>query len=398
MTDGAPERQGLILATLLATSSLTVMAGATVSPALPAITAHFAGAAGAELLSRLVLTLPALFIALCSPLGGMIADRIGRRPLLVWSTALYAVTGSAGLFVDSLVALLVSRALLGVAVGGLMTASTTLIGDYFSDSRRNRVLGLQAACMAFGGVVFLVAAGFLADVHWRMPFLIYGLPILLLPLILVVIREPDGIRRYGTPGEIEEPAPWGLISGLYFLALMGMGLFYLLPVQLPYYLGELGYTKAVWTGLALGLNTITAAMVSLGFRHLRSRFQAPSLLLFTFLCISAGMLMLYLAQGALLLSLGLILTGLGLGVMMPNLSQWLLTIAPRAVRGRVISGLTTSIFLGQFLSPLLSQPIIQALGLRAGFGLFACVSLGIAAAIIIAGRLRHAARIQSPGG
>lgn len=389
MTERPTHREGLILLTLLATSSLTVMAGATLSPALPAITVHFAEAPGAELLSRLVLTLPALFIALFSPIGGLIADKLGRRPLLLWSTVLYVLAGSAGLVVDSLTALLASRALLGIAVAGLMTASTTLIGDYFSDSRRNRVLGLQAACMAFGGVLFLLAGGLLADVHWRMPFLIYAVPIILLPLIMAIIREPGRGREGGIDQVADPDPPWATFGGLYLMALLGMGLFYLLPVQIPYYLRELGYTSATVTGIALSLNTVAAALSSLAYRHVRSRMDPWSILLLTFLSIAVGLLLLFLAHGPAVLACGLILIGAGLGLLMPNLSQWLLAVAPRTIRGRVISGLTTSIFLGQFLSPLVTQPVSQALGLRASFGLFAIVTLLVIVGIFMTRLIRQ---------
>src|SRR5688500_7386335 len=75
--------------TLLCVSALTIMSGATIAPSLPAIEAHFAGTDNAALLSRLVLTMPALFIVLCAPLAGMIADRFGRRLLLIGSVSIY---------------------------------------------------------------------------------------------------------------------------------------------------------------------------------------------------------------------------------------------------------------------------------------------------------------------
>src|SRR5690606_32866450 len=70
-------------ATLLLASALTIMAGATIAPALPAIETVFAAEPDAALLTRLVLTAPALAIAICAPFAGGLADRIGRRPVLL---------------------------------------------------------------------------------------------------------------------------------------------------------------------------------------------------------------------------------------------------------------------------------------------------------------------------
>ncbi len=101
---------------LLASSSLTVMSGATIAPSLPAMQDHFASVANAQLWVRLVLTIPALFIVIGSPIAGVIVDRLGRKPLLVVSAVLYGLAGCSGFFLNSLFAILAGRALLGLAV------------------------------------------------------------------------------------------------------------------------------------------------------------------------------------------------------------------------------------------------------------------------------------------
>jgi hypothetical protein len=64
--------QTLIKITLLLASTLTVMAGATIAPSLPAMQDHFSEIANSQFLVKLILTIPALFIALGSPLAGQI--------------------------------------------------------------------------------------------------------------------------------------------------------------------------------------------------------------------------------------------------------------------------------------------------------------------------------------
>lgn len=65
----------------------------------------------------------------------------------------------------------------------------------------------------------------------------------------------------------------------------------------------------------------------------------------------------------------LALTGLDLGLLMPNLNVWTATEVPDNLRGRALGGLTTFFFLGQFLLPIVSQPLSQAIGLTATYGL-----------------------------
>ena len=149
-----------IKATLLLTSTLTVMSGATIAPSLPAMQEYFADVPNSALLVRLVLTIPALFIAIGGLFAGQLVDRLGRKPLLVGSTLVYGLAGASGLVLNSLGTILVGRALLGLSVAGIMTGVTTLIADYYTGQSRANFMGLQAAFMGLGGVVFLSVGGF----------------------------------------------------------------------------------------------------------------------------------------------------------------------------------------------------------------------------------------------
>ena len=115
------------------------------------------------------LPLPALFIVIGAPFAGILLDKWGRKPVLIVTLILYGLVGSAGFFLDSLTTILISRAILGLAVAGVMSGFTTLITDYFSGPDLNRFLGYQGAFIGLGGVIFLLAAGFLAEAGWRWP-------------------------------------------------------------------------------------------------------------------------------------------------------------------------------------------------------------------------------------
>ena len=76
-----------------------------------------------------------------------------------------------------------------------------------------------------------------------------------------------------------------------------------------------------------------------------------------------GYLIIGLAANYNLVLLGLIVAGLGFGLLMPNLNVWLSSMIPDTLRGKALGGLTTFFFLGQFLSPIVSQPITNIVGL-----------------------------------
>ena len=82
--------------TVLLVSSLTIMSVITISPALPAMSADFEHIPNGQFIVQMVLTIPALFISLTSPLAGILIDRFGRLKLLYLAMVLYAIAGTSG--------------------------------------------------------------------------------------------------------------------------------------------------------------------------------------------------------------------------------------------------------------------------------------------------------------
>ena len=192
--------------TLLLVSSLTIMSVITISPALPQMVKVFSQVNNAAFLVKLVLTIPALMIAIFSPITGRLIDRYGRLRILWFSLVLYAISGSAGYYLNNIYQILVSRAVLGLSVGMSMTIVITLIADYFEGMERQKFVGLQIAFMSMGGILFIGLGGILADIGWRYPFLIYLFSLLVLPLAVMFLDEPKvGEKRNQSDQPVKAP-------------------------------------------------------------------------------------------------------------------------------------------------------------------------------------------------
>ncbi|PSF34996.1 MFS transporter [Aphanothece hegewaldii CCALA 016] len=355
--------------TLLLVSTLSVMAAA-IAPCLPAMQEYFNEVSNATLWIKLVLTLPALFIVIGSLIAGILVDYFGRKLLLVTSVALYGLAGTSGFVLNSLFDILIGRAFLGLAVAGIIITSTTLIADYYKGQARGSFLGLQVSFMGFGGVLFLSLSGFLADQNWRYPFLIYFLAWLLLPLILWTITEPESTITSNNEENISNTAfPIKLLAFLYGVALLTQMIFYLIPVQLPFYLKDLVKANASRSGLALALTTLFGALSSLFYGTIKKRLDFFSILILVFGLQGLGYIFVALAHQYELVLVGLSLTGVGLGLLRPNLNLWIVSEVSDAVRGRALGGSTMFLYLGQFLSPLVTQPVSQAVGLGITYAL-----------------------------
>jgi MFS family permease len=314
-------------------------------------------------LVRLVLTLPSLFIAAAAPIAGYIVDGIGRKAVLVISTLVFGIAGVAGYVTPTLTSLLISRALLGVAVGALMTTVTTLIADYYAGAARGRFMGLQAGFMGFGGTAFLVLGGVLADAGWRVPFLIHSLAFVVLPLILLALYEPalgeqcaekpnpvsgpgecvaESIRvarSVDSAGAAPSSVPLRLLLFAYLVMTGSQIVFFFIPVQLPFYLQELTGASASQSGLAISVMTIFYAVAALQYGRVASRLGQFQVLVVAFALVGVGYLLIWVAGGWAIIVLGLLLGGIGLGLLIPNLSVWLADETPPALRGRVLGGL-----------------------------------------------------------
>ncbi|HEX3159763.1 MAG TPA: MFS transporter [Gemmatimonadaceae bacterium] len=404
----------LTRAALLLVGSLTIMSGATIAPALPAMQAHFSvmGVDGAGLLVRLVLTLPSLLVVIAAPLAGLIVDRGGRRRLLVAAMLLYALAGSSGLYLDSLGAILLGRALLGVAVAGVMTSATTLAADYYAGPARARFMGWQSAFMSLGGVVFLTGGGALAEVGWRLPFLVY---LVALPLALLARRtllEPargPGSAASRASGAVARNAasairpaaadalPARTLASLYGMALLGMTAFYLIPSQIPFHLAALVDAGPTASGGAIATSTLASAATALAYGRIRARFAFPTILALSFTLVGLGLIAVSLSASYAAVLAGLAVCGLGMGTLTPNLNVWLASTVPAALRGRALGGLSAALFLGGFVSPLVSQPLADVIGLGATFGATGVVLVAGALTLLLASRIHSRGRRETPG-
>ena len=374
--------------TLLAASSLTVMAGAIVAPALPQIGAAFAGRVpNPDFLAKMVLALPALAIALFAPISGLFVDRFGCKPLLLAGLALYAAAGTSGLYLDGAYPVLAGRLVLGVAVAMVMTTTSTLISFYFHGPERGRFLGFQATAMALGGVVFLPVGGLLAAAGtWHWPFAIYVVSLPILAAAVRVVAEPDrGPVKTSTgvtvvTGEYPLAVPRATLGLIYAVAFVGMAAFSLGPTQLPFHVKLWFDADAVVAALTVATMTAHAATTSIFYGRLAGRFGRDRLLVAFFVLMGVGFTVLGLAERPAAVYVGLAVAGLGGGLFTPTLMNWLMRVAPAHLRGRLAGGLISAMFAGQFLSPVLAHPLVERDGPAAAFEIcgVGMVALGVA--------------------
>lgn len=379
----APGR--LVTVAVLLLASMTIMANATIAPALPGLRDHFADVPGIDTLAGLLLTLPSLAILLSAGLWGMAADRLNRQWLLIGAGTLYAVGGTSGLWAGSVEAMLAGRAILGAGVAGTMTLAMTWGVDLFHGPARARYLGRQGAAMSAGGIVVSILGGALAALHWRGAFGVYLIILPVVALAAVVLAGHAAAHRDGraarTAARAAAPAgafPWRAYAFVGPLSFFFMAVFYVIPTRLPFHLGGLGVSDPFIIGLIMAGMTLTSIPGSLAYGRIRRHMSAMAVFALSYAGMGAGMLVIAFATGPWGVLAGTLLMGAGMGPAMPNYTTYFMATVPPEQRGRASGMLTTAFFAGQFASPLVSAPLVAAFGLPVTFDI-------LAAALILLG-------------
>ncbi|MDX2148221.1 MAG: MFS transporter [Planctomycetota bacterium] len=398
--------------TLLVCSSLTVMAGAIVSPVLPVLAEIYKAEANAALMTRLVITMPALAIALTGALAGLLADRIGPERVLVASLALYAVAGTTGAYLDDLDALLAGRFGLGLGVAGLMASIGAIIANRYAGEARTKLFGRQSAFMAAGGVVFLPLGGALSQVSHQAPFTVYAASLLMIPLVMASLmarRQPTlrpgaggdaklsgGTSRPTNSGDPSSNKPGQRsLAPVVALAIWFQIIFYLGPVQAPFLVKERFAASPMIASVCVAVMTLSAAVVSLNYARLARGRNSPVVAGVTGLAMGIGAVVSGLGGHLAIVIAGQVILGAGAGLIMPNLMGWAARLSTPTTRGRAAGVLTAGIFAGQFLSPIVLQPIVSTRGVGAAFAMAgACSVVGGVVLLMMALRPRvHRAAI-----
>ncbi|QYK43285.1 MAG: MFS transporter [Paracoccaceae bacterium] len=387
-----------VTAAVMGIAAMTIMANATIASSLPGLRAHYAEVPGIDTLAGLIVTLPSASIVLTAGLVGWLADRFDRQVLLAVAALFYAAGGMAGLWAESLTAILAGRIVLGIGVAGTMTLAMAWAADLWQGPARARFMGMQGAAISAGGIVFMLLGGAMALLHWRGAFAVYGLvlPVAAFALWALApearsIRTRRAAARAGgtVPQAGDGTFPWGAYLFVGPLAFLFMVAFYVTPTRLPFLLEDLGVSNTLAVGAIMAVLTLVSMPVALLYGHIRRHVSAFGVFAWSFALMGAALLAHSQATGWQGVLLGSVLAGLAMGPSMANYTTWFMARVPATQRGRAAGMLTTAFFLGQFASPLVSAPLVATFGLQGAFAVLGLGLVAIAGGVAAAGTMRR---------
>lgn len=305
-------------------SALTSLPGLAVSPILGELSTIFPHAT--ELDIQMLTSLPSLLIIPFVLLAGKLAEKRDFIRLLRVGLWLFAASGVLYLFSSRMWQLMAVSALLGIGAGLIIPLSTGLISRYFTGEYRVRQFGYSSAITNMTLVVATAVTGYLAEVHWRLPFAVYLLPLISLVLSAYLKKDTASVTIKQAAAIIPPIQSTPVISGKYGIHIRHL-------VQLMLFYGLVTYVVlAVTFNLPFLMEAHhfssgnSGLMISLFFLAIMAPgFMLDSLVkllgnktkLYSLLAIATGLLLIWISPTEWLIVPGCILVGLGYGIIQP---------------------------------------------------------------------------------
>ena len=349
---------------ILASSLMGVMGVSLISPLLPELRTVFDVSDSQIGLVITVYTLPGVFL---TPFIGLIADRIGRRRVIIPLLFVFGIGGVGIAFARTFSEVLLLRFLQGIGASALITLAVTLIGDTFSGPRRNRLMGVNGAAISVGTASYPLIGGALAELSWTAPFALYllGVPVGLLALLALPPGDQGEARGLGYFWAVLDAVPTrrtAVVYGTYvlvFVVLYGAVL-----TALPLILARSYGLSAFEVGLVLTTSSVMTAVVSANSGRLAARFTGDRLVSGGFVALGVGLLGVWAARSPAQVGVAILAFGAGMGMVLPSLDTITSSLAGREFRAGVTSFRTSSIRIGQTVGP----PLFTAVAVVTGYG------------------------------
>ena len=327
-----------------------------------------------------------------SPFFGVLADRWGRKRLLVPSLFLFGIAGAACGLVRDYNLLIALRFVQGIGAAVLGTIAVIIIGDLYSDRSRLKVMGLNASVLSIATASFPEIGGILASLHWSVPFF---LPLTAIPIgfwVTVSLRSPEP-RNSQTLKVYLKGALTGMFSGRIIL-LLGLGLltFIILFGQfltfLPLCMADRFGANSVIIGVMLAISSLASAFISSRLGWIGKRLHVRTILIIAFLFYTVVMYVIPSCRVVGFLILPMLLYGTAQGLNIPSLQTLIAASAPIQYRGAYMSIIATVFRIGQTVGPPLAALAYTYGGMTGIFRIAAVAAFtGIISILVMGKRL-----------
>lgn len=341
------------LAVILASAMIGVMGVSLLAPVLPTLRGEFGVTDSQVGLIITVYTLPGIVL---TPFVGLAADRFGRRRTLIPLLFLFGMAGAAIAGVTTFRQVLALRFIQGIGASALITLAFTLIGDYYSGHRQLSIIGLNSSAIGTGAAIYPLVGGLLAAIRWNVPFLFFGVSIIVGLAAVFVLDEPEfhrpeTLRTYAEnfKDSVTMPAAIGVyLADFAVFFLFYGGILTAIPLLLT---DEFGVTEP-WLGLLLAIVSVTNAVVAASFGKFERMASMSTLIASGFVLFGLALIGVQYVSAPIQVAGVLVVFGIGFGIVMPSLNTVVVTIATGQLRASLLAIQTSMLRMGQTVGPV----------------------------------------------
>ncbi|MGD1822370.1 MAG: MFS transporter [Pleomorphochaeta sp.] len=347
---------------LMLASTLTIMLGSAVVPALPKIAEQYC----LGHLSGWVVTVPSIGVALCSLYSGKLIDKFGSYKMALIGLLLSGIFGTTTFLMPNVFLMLLFRFLLGGSAAIVIASSTSLISHFYTGKKQLKMIAVQGMVMQLGGVLFLTTSGRLAEINWFSPFFIYSINILTFIIILLFVPnfnnnnklKRDNLKSNKAKNSKKNSS---LIHTLILTFCVNI-IFFTSVLKLPSYLqNDFGYSST-FTGNYIATISLIAVIVIGFIPTIVAKFSNKIDLLIGLAAFSIAHFLLYISDSANLLYCSVIFMGIGFGLTQTLLNNLVVANSTDFNKGQNLSFYSLAMFSGQLIATLISSIFISASG------------------------------------
>ncbi|WBB58453.1 MFS transporter [Streptomyces sp. WMMC500] len=316
--------------------------------------------------------------------GGVLTDRLGRRPTLMLAQSSTAVTVAVLGFTTHPVAIPAVAFAVGMASNASRPAVQAMMADIVPPKDRVRAFSLNYWAINLGFAISSAGAGFIAEYSYRAGFLIEG-ALTLVCAILVYVKLPESRpeRPAGAAGEAADSVRLGtVVRDGRFMGVVGLSflialIFMQAYVSLPVAMGDQGFSSSDF-GVAIAVNGVLIVVMQIPVTRVIEHRDPRMLLVVSSLLAGYGFGLNVFAGSVAVYALVVCVWTLGEIVNAPTQTSIVVRLSPVHGRGRYQGMYTTSWAVASLAAPLLGGWVIDAAG--AGWLWAGCAGVGTVAA------------------
>lgn len=338
---------------ILASSLIGVMGVSLISPVLPELRPVFDVSDSGIGLIITAFTLPGIFI---TPFIGLVADRIGRKRVLIPLLFTFGISGAAIAFTTDFTIVLALRFIQGIGASALVSLAITLLGDIYEGTQLDALIGVNGSMIGVGAAFYPIVGGGLAVIRWNVPFLFFGVGILVGLLAVFVMDEPTSEEPVGVAEYLDRmyavtklPEALAIFAAIFTVFFVFYGA---LVTALPLLLSDEFGLTAGHIGPILAIVALTSATIASRYGRIAQLRSSSELIALGFVAYGSSLLGLWLAPSVLFIGIALLGFGVGFGITLPSIDTTVVSIVSEDLRAGIMGIRTSMLRLGQTLGPV----------------------------------------------